>query len=150
MLIFLFIIWPSWSEFTPHNRGKKLPTARTFFWRGLHRKWNLFWNTQWEYYTMEAVNIGIFGNSGIFLDFFKIFFEKNYFVICSNTLGQHLPLLKNFWGIFWSRTVFIFIIALTQKKCAPLEVFSHKISPNCLIRQVQTTVHPRHHHHHQQ
>ena len=34
----------------------------------------------------------------------------------------------------------IFLVALTKKKCAPSEVFFHKISPNWPIKQVETTV----------
>ena len=53
--------------------------------------------------------------SHIFLDLFKINFEKKYFFKCSNTPRQLLHLLWFFWGIFWSRTVFVFLIALTKK-----------------------------------
>ena len=38
---------------------------------------------------------------------------------------------------------FIFLVALTKKKCAPSEVSPHKIGPNWPIRQAETTVPPK-------
>ena len=56
--------------------------------------------------------------------FFQNYFEKkNYFLRCSNTLTQLLH-LKFFLGIFWSRTVFVFLEALTKKKSARCRKFS--------------------------
>ena len=46
----------------------------------------------------------------------------------------------NFLGVFSDPEIFIFLVALSKKKYAPSEVFSHKISPNWLIRQAETTV----------
>ena len=44
------------------------------------------------------------------------------------------------WGILGSRTVFIFSVALTKKKYAPLQVFPHKIGKNWPLRPGETTV----------
>ena len=65
----------------------------------------------------------------IFLIYFYNFL-KTFFMRCSNTLSQHLPLLYMFWGNFWSRIVFVFSAALTKKKCALSEASPTK--PLCV------------------
>ena len=52
-----FYILPVCREFPPANREKKNWWTHPFFWRGLHRKWKLFWNTQRKYFRMKAVNV---------------------------------------------------------------------------------------------
>ena len=65
-----------------------------------------------------------------FLVFFKIDFFKTKIFICFNSPGLfvHLLCLSLVQEDF--RTGFIFIVALTKKKCLPLKLFLRQIGPN--------------------
>ena len=68
--------------------------------------------------------------SMFFLVFFKIDFFKTKIFICFNSPGLfvHLLCLSLVQEDF--RTGFIFIVALTKKKCLPLKLFLRQIGPN--------------------
>ena len=138
MLTFLFNILPGRCEFTPAFKGKTSDCAY-FFWRGLHREWNLFWNTQREYYKMKAVNVEE-EKIGTFLDFFKIFLFKHFFWHVQIHFVNIYRFFNYLGGIFWSRTVLVCSVAHTKKKYAISEVSTHKISPNWTFKRAETTV----------
>ena len=143
MLAFFVIFPPGCCDFTPSNRGKKLPTARTFFWWGLHIKWKLFWNTQREYYRMKTVQVGIFLYFRYIFRFFQNYFRKHLFLeMFKYTKTTCTPpiILLGYFLIQNSLFSSFFSVALTKKKYAPSEVFPHQIGPNWSIRRTETTV----------
>ena len=76
----------------------------------------------------------------IFLDFFKIIFEKKLlFEMFQYTQTTFTPPI--IFGVFSDPEQFLFSQQLLpKKKYAPSQVFFHKISPNWPIRQAETTV----------
>ena len=89
---------------------------------------------------MKSVNVGVFWYLRYIFRFFQNIFRKKPILWDVQIRLVNIYCSYNFWGIFGSRTVFIFLVALTKKKYAPSEVFSHKISPNWPMRQFETTV----------
>ena len=60
--------------------------------------------------------------------------------MCSNTLRKRFHLLKLF-GVFSNpEQLYIFLVAQKKKKVSAVESFSHKVGPNCPIRQADTTL----------
>ena len=58
----------------------------------------------------------------IFIFFTEYFLKKTYFVRCSNTLSQHLPLLY-FLGYFLTQNSFCFLCSSYQKKVRAVRSF---------------------------
>ena len=121
---FLFHILPGRCEFTPSNRGKNFRRRALFFWRGLHRKWKLFWNTQNEYYRMKALNVVflfVCCNLGIFLDFKKIYFLKksNFWNVQVHLVNNYRS--NNFLGYFLIQNYFHFLCSSYQKSVRSLK-----------------------------
>ena len=83
--------------------------------------------------------------SMFFLVFFKIDFFKTKIFICFNSPGLfvHLLCLSLVQEDF--RTGFIFIVALTKKKCLPLKLFLRQIGPNWGSGLSKTIVSMLHH-----
>ena len=93
----------------------------------------------------EEYKVCNFFVSVFFLVFFKIDFFKTKIFICFNSPGLfvHLLCLSLVQEDF--RTGFIFIVALTKKKCLPLKLFLRQIGPNWGSGLSKTIVTLQHH-----
>ena len=72
--------------------------------------------------------------------FFQSYLKKNVLEMFQYTQTSFTPPII-FLGYFLIQSSFFYFLSSSyQKKCAPSEVFFHKISPNWPIRQAETTV----------
>ena len=124
MLTFLvyYFARPVWIH-TPPNRGKKLPTARTFFVVRATKKIKktvLDQKIPQKNYRSGKCWLGVFE----FLTN-KVFFKKKIKskYTWNTKKFQHLPLSFYSTAFECFKTVFTFIVAPSKKKCAHSEVF---------------------------
>ena len=110
--------------------GHCLQAEGTFFGLGYNESENCFKCPIGSTRECEVYKVCNFFVSMFFLVFFKIDFFKTKIFICFNSPGLfvHLLCLSLVQEDF--RTGFIFIVALTKKKCLPLKLFLRQIGPN--------------------
>ena len=119
-----------WLEILPPLLATAFRWKVLFFQLGYNESENCFKCPIGSTRECEVYKVCNFFVSMFFLVFFKIDFFKTKIFICFNSPGLfvHLLCLSLVQEDF--RTGFIFIVALTKKKCLPLKLFLRQIGPN--------------------
>ena len=123
-------IYLKWQEILPPLLATAFRRKALFFGLGYNESENCFKCPIGSTRECEVYKVCNFFVSMFFLGFFKIDVFKTKIFICFNSPGLfvHLLCLSLVQEDF--RTGFIFIVALTKKKCLPLKLFLRQIGPN--------------------